>query len=270
MGSTVKKQPFYPHKMPLQSGCGRRSHSCCERGETAVMKDQYRLIFLMPLCLTVGPSVSACITCNKKVREAIFDSTFYPNLLAMLSPFILLTLIVTGLAVFFGKRHTAYISRNGAGKTLNPVPLSTAALVLGMGFGGFMDGIALHQILQWHEMLSNKLPPTDLVAKTVNMFWDGIFHAFCLLVSLAGVVMLWRAGQRTDASRSGRLLAGGLIAGWGVFNIVEGILDHQVLRLHNVREITPNVQAWNFGFLGFSIVLLGVGWALMNRSLAQN
>jgi uncharacterized membrane protein len=28
-------------------------------------------------------------------------------------------------------------------------------LLLGIGLGGFFDGIVLHQILQWHHMLSD-------------------------------------------------------------------------------------------------------------------
>lgn len=43
--------------------------------------------------------------------------------------------------------------------------LAFAAIVLGIGLGGFVDGIVLHQILQWHEMLSNKIPPDTLVNK---------------------------------------------------------------------------------------------------------
>lgn len=229
------------------------------------MKNHYRALLLLPLCLTVGPSLHACITCNKKVQEAIFDSQFYPNLLAMLSPFILLAVIVGGLVWLFGKRYRNPVGVQGPVKVYNPVPLTTAALVLGIGLGGFVDGIVLHQILQWHEMLSNKIPPTDLVAKTVNMFWDGIFHTFCLLVVLVGVVMLWKTGRRSDADRNGNLLWGGLLAGWGLFNILEGIMDHHILKLHNVREITENVPAWNFGFLGFSVVLLGAGWAIMKK-----
>ena len=27
-----------------------------------------------------------------------------------------------------------------------------AGIVLGLGLGGFVDGIALHQIMQWHNM----------------------------------------------------------------------------------------------------------------------
>lgn len=215
---------------------------------------------LLVLCFMLGNALTstACITCNRQLRQAIFDSTFYPNLLTMLSAFIALALIVGLLAGFFKKRYAHHAP--------NPMPLLTAALVLGIGLGGFVDGIVLHQILQWHEMLSAKLPPTTLLAKSVNMFWDGVFHAFCLVVTLIGLGMLWKVGKRQDASRSGNLLAGGMLAGWGIFNIVEGVIDHQILKLHNVREITDNVAAWNFGFLGFSVVLLGAGWALVRRN----
>jgi uncharacterized membrane protein len=28
------------------------------------------------------------------------------------------------------------------------------AFIMGLGLGGFIDGIVLHQILQWHHMLT--------------------------------------------------------------------------------------------------------------------
>ncbi len=132
-------------------------------------------------------------------------------------------------------------------------------MVLGIGAGGFIDGIVLHQVLQWHEMLSNKLPPTTLVNKSVNMFWDGIFHFFTLLVTLTGIILLWNTGRRTDADRSGKLLTGGMLMGWGIFNVGEGIIDHHLLKLHNVREVSSNPEAWNWGFLAFSLLLLFIG-----------
>ena len=54
--------------------------------------------------------------------------------------------------------------------------------VLGIGMGGFVDGILLHQILRWHNMLSTVLPPTTLDAMHTNMLWDGLFHAFVWIV----------------------------------------------------------------------------------------
>ncbi|HEX8356232.1 MAG TPA: DUF2243 domain-containing protein, partial [Segetibacter sp.] len=50
-----------------------------------------------------------------------------------------------------------------------------------------------------------------------------------------------------------------LILGWGLFNLLEGIADHQVLKLHNVREVSANKDLWNYGFLAFAIVLIVLG-----------
>lgn len=51
-------------------------------------------------------------------------------------------------------------------------PLIAGATLIGVGMGGFVDGILFHQILQWHHMLSTPLPPTDLVNVKVNI-WSG-------------------------------------------------------------------------------------------------
>lgn len=138
--------------------------------------------------------------------------------------------------------------------------------MLGIGIGGFVDGIVLHQILQWHEMVSNILPPTTYVAKSANMFWDGIFHAFTLIVVIIGIVLMWKLLFKKDIDKSGKLLLGGLLLGWGIFNIVEGIIDHELLKLHNVREISDNKEIWNLGFLGISIIMLVIGWLLVKVS----
>jgi uncharacterized membrane protein len=132
----------------------------------------------------------------------------------MLLAFVVLGVIVAGLTALTARKHKTWLAANPGGEALSPVPLTIASIVLGIGFGGFVDGIVLHQILQLHEMLSNKIPATNYVGKSVNMFWDGIFHAFCLLVILSGVV-LWKLLRRKDADFSGRLLAAGLLMGWG-------------------------------------------------------
>ncbi len=50
-----------------------------------------------------------------------------------------------------------------------------AGMLIGIGMGGFVDGIVLHQIAQWHNMLSNVVPPHTMDAMRVNMTWDGLF-----------------------------------------------------------------------------------------------
>lgn len=206
-----------------------------------------------------------CTSCNPKIRQAIFDSTFYPNLFVMLSTFVILTILIVVLTMLASRRELARMVHMPPEHRLSSVPMASAAMVLGIGLGGFADGIIMHQILQWHEMLSTKLPPTTLTAKSVNMFWDGIFHLFCLVVVTIGVYQLWKVMSRKDVDHSGRILIGGMLLGWGIFNIVEGIIDHHILQLHNVRESSPYTLVYNYGFLLASVVMTIWGYALIRR-----
>lgn len=146
---------------------------------------------------------------------------------------------------------------------LHRTPLIAAGLLMGAGLGGFVDGIVLHQILQWHNMLSNRLPPDTLVAAKVNMFWDGMFHAAVWVMTAVGLGMLWSVGGRADVPWSGRTFLGALLLGWGVFNVVEGVIDHQLLELHHVQEYTTTKLPWDMAFLAFGALLLAAGWALI-------
>lgn len=134
--------------------------------------------------------------------------------------------------------------------------------------GGFVDGIVLHQILQVHNMLSARLPPDDLVATKTNMVWDGYFHAGVWLVTALGLVALFRAGAERDVTWSGRGLFGAALAGWGLFNFVEGIIDHQILGLHHVVERAPDKLPYDLAFLASGVLLMGVG-ALIVRSASS-
>ncbi len=217
------------------------------------------------LLIGIFSNAFACPLCNEEVKDAIYNSRFYPNLLLMLSAFIVLSVIVGVLVALTNKRYRNTVAANPNLKVLSPVPLFTASIILGIGFGGFIDGIVLHQIFQVHEMLSNKIPATNYIGKSVNMFWDGIFHAFCLIVTLIGVMLLWKLMLREDVDRSGKLLASGLLAGWGLFNIVEGVIDHHLLALHNVIEYAPDHDSGNYTFLGISVCMLVFAWLLMRN-----
>jgi uncharacterized membrane protein len=217
---------------------------------------------ILPVLLLLSSAGYACTTCNKTLQDAIFDSTFYPNLFVMLLAFVVLAVIVVCLAAFASKREKKRLQPGQ--NQLTGVPLIASATILGIGLGGLIDGTFLHQILQWHEMLSNKLPPVTLLNKSVNMFWDGVFHAFCLIVTGVGLWLLFKLLYRRDVIISGRAFNGGLILGWGLFNLVEGIIDHQILKLHNVREVSPDVPLWNYGFLAFALILMAVGSMLIN------
>jgi uncharacterized membrane protein len=217
---------------------------------------------LLAVLLLSGPAAFACTTCNKDLQTAIFDSTFYPNLFIMLLAFLVLGVIVV-ILVFLTSQHEK--KRNLYDQKLTVVPLIAASTTLGIGMGGFFDGTVLHQILQWHEMLSNKIPPVTVINKSVNMFWDGIFHFFCWIVVLIGIFLLTKLFFRKDVIVTWKTFIGGLFLGWGLFNIVEGVIDHQILRLHNVREITTDVNFWNYSFLGISVLFLIIAFILIRK-----
>ena len=151
----------------------------------------------------------------------------------------------------------------------NRRPLIAAALLLGVGIGGFIDGILFHQLLQWHNMLSARLPPRDsIVNMEVNMFWDGLFHAFTWTMTALGLVLLWRAVLRPDVPSCTRTFVGSLALGWGLFNVVEGVIDHHVLHVHHVTE-TAGHLIWDLGFIAFGLALMAGGGKLIAAALLR-
>lgn len=138
----------------------------------------------------------------------------------------------------------------------------SAGILLGIGLGGFIDGILLHQLLQWHNMLSSVVPPVDLVSMKYNMLWDGIFHAGTWLMTALGVALLWRAGGKPSVPWSTQAFVGSLALGWGAFNLIEGLIDHQLLGLHHVHPGRDQL-AWDLGFLAFGALLVLGGAALV-------
>ena len=147
-------------------------------------------------------------------------------------------------------------------------PLS-AGVLLGLGLGGFFDGIVLHQLLQWHHMLTSAGYPADSVRNLrINTLWDGVFHSATYVFVAAGLAVLWRAAHRRHLRWSTRLLVGTLLIGFGAFNVVEGLVDHHVLQLHHVNETVPREQ-WIYSGLAFlawgAAIWIG-GWRFVRSS----
>jgi uncharacterized membrane protein len=142
---------------------------------------------------------------------------------------------------------------------------ASAGILFGVGLGGFFDGIVFHQLLQWHHMVTSAGYPADSVANLeLNTLLDGLFHALTYLCIAAGLVIVWRKANRAHGRWSGRTLAGSLLVGFGLFNVVEGIVDHQLLGLHHVNETAPPAQwmYWDLGFLAWGAAMLAAGWYL--------
>ena len=144
-------------------------------------------------------------------------------------------------------------------------PALRAGLLLGFGLGGFADGIVMHQILQWHHMVSAEVTSATVAGLENNTLADGVFHAVTWAVTLAGslaVVQAWRSGE---VAPPWRLHLGALLAGWGAFNLVDSV-NHLVVGLHHIRDDLGGPLGWDVGFLVLALAQLGAGAGLARAS----
>jgi uncharacterized membrane protein len=147
-----------------------------------------------------------------------------------------------------------------------PRQLWIGGLLLGLGLGGFFDGVVFHQLLQWHHLICSTATcqPTSIADLQRKTFADGLFHAACWVMSAAGATML---GYAPRVDHSGRATLGMMLVGWGVFNLVEGTIDHLVLGIHHVRP-GPHQTIWDIAFLIWGALFVIVGWK-MSRAIHQ-
>jgi uncharacterized membrane protein len=141
---------------------------------------------------------------------------------------------------------------------------AASGILFGLGLGGFFDGIVLHQILQWHHMLSSWYPTTTIENLRLNTLWDGIFHSTTYVFVVIGLYLFWNVAHKNHLYWSGKLLWGTVLVGWGFFNLVEGVVDHEILGVHHVNELVAQGTwiYWDMGFLLWGAAMLIIGWQL--------
>ena len=159
------------------------------------------------------------------------------------------------------------INGRQSGTRVGEPPSRAAGVLYGIGLGGFVDGILLHQILQWHHLVSDvdAYPVTTVVGLQMNTLADGFFHVgswvFVVGASLVTIAQ-WRQGRLPP---SWRFHLGGVLTGWGLFNVAEGLVNHQILGVHHVRDDLGGPASWDVCFLVVSAALVLGGW-LLHRS----
>ena len=155
-------------------------------------------------------------------------------------------------------------------RSIDQTQLRNAGILLGLGLGGFFDGIVLHQLLQWHHMVSSvdRFSPETVPGLRINTLADGLFHAVTYIFTVLGVALLWRA-LRAGEGVTARQLIGLALLGWGLFNVVEGVVDHLLLGIHHVNETVPQDQWiwWDLAFLLWGAAMIAVGWRLWGGSV---
>ncbi|WP_236567976.1 MULTISPECIES: DUF2243 domain-containing protein [unclassified Nocardiopsis] len=119
-----------------------------------------------------------------------------------------------------------------------------------------VDEIVFHQILGWHHFYDRSTPMVGLLS-------DGLLHAGELLALVAGF-FLFADLRRHQALHRGAAWAG-LLLGLGGFQLFDGIVDHKLLRLHQIRygvDLLPYDLAWN----GAALLLLAAGTVVLVRA----
>lgn len=137
--------------------------------------------------------------------------------------------------------------------SVNPVDARgslIATLLLGIGLMAAVDEIVFHQILAWHHFVDRSTPKVGLLS-------DGLLHAAELLMLAAGFRLFNQLSARRALSRLHAWV--GFLAGAGAFQLFDGVVNHKLLRLHQVRyvdQLWPYDLAWN----AFGAVLLIIAW----------
>jgi uncharacterized membrane protein len=125
----------------------------------------------------------------------------------------------------------------------------TAAAITGVGLSGFFDGILLHQVLQWHHLLS--LVPGETWRSIENQILaDGLFHVLMYGVTATGLFLLWRVRRELGGEGIGaRQVGGGFLLGFGVWNVIDVVVFHWILGIHRIRVDVPEPLAYDLGWL---------------------
>jgi uncharacterized membrane protein len=134
-----------------------------------------------------------------------------------------------------------------------------AGYTLGFGMGGFFDGILLHQVLQWHHLLSG-LEDSRFQDVRVQILADGLFHAVMYMTTVVGLRLLWRARSEFSRPRADRLLIANALIGFGAWHVVDAIVSHWALQIHRVKMDSEIPLFWDIAwFTAFGVLFVLAG-----------
>ncbi len=125
------------------------------------------------------------------------------------------------------------------------------AALVGIGGMAAVDEIIFHQLLQWHHFFDHATPAIGIVS-------DGLLHAAELMALVAGFVLLVDLARRQQLIR--RLAWAGVFIGAGGFQLFDGIVNHKLLRLHQIRyDVDLLVYDATWILSGLVLLLIGLG-----------
>ena len=158
------------------------------------------------------------------------------------------------------------------GENVNKRKSTASAILIGIGLAGLIDIIIFHAILQWHHTSSHIIIPNTIEALQTNLLHDGLFLSFSLIITIAGVILLWHASSSNNKNSmlsDKRSFIGLALIGFGGFNTIEGIINHLVLEMHHVIDVAnPLVFDLTFLVVG-GLAFLAAGGLLLRSRKAQ-
>jgi len=122
-----------------------------------------------------------------------------------------------------------------------------------------VDEIVFHQILGWHHFYDRATP-------AIGLLTDGLLHSAELILLVAGFFML--ADLRGRQAFTVRAGWAGFFIGAGGFQLFDGLIDHKVLRLHQIRYDVDNLLPYDILWNIAGAVLLTIGIILARRTRA--
>jgi uncharacterized membrane protein len=132
--------------------------------------------------------------------------------------------------------------------------------MMGVATMAAVDTIVFHQFLGWHHFYDRSTPDVSLLS-------DGLLQTGYLVLLIAG--FFWFADLRRRGTLAPRSARAGFVLGLGGFQLFDGIADHKLLRLHEIRygvDVLPYDLAWN----GAAALLLVVGAVLARWSRGES
>ncbi|MEL4317533.1 DUF2243 domain-containing protein [Leifsonia sp. YIM 134122] len=134
-----------------------------------------------------------------------------------------------------------------------------SGVLFGVGLAAFVDEAVFHQVLHWHHFYDLGTPDIGLVS-------DGFFHALSFFATVAGLFLL------ADLRRRGALWwarwLGGLLVGAGAFQLYDGVIQHKVFGIHQIRydvDLLLYDLTWNI----IAVVMIIVGVVVLGRTRAS-
>lgn len=149
------------------------------------------------------------------------------------------------------------MTSSAAVDTVERRPSMLAAGVIGFAVMAAVDEIVFHQILAWHHFY-------DRSTTQVALMSDGLLHAAELVLLVGG--FFWFADLRRRQALAPRSAWAGLFLGLGAFQLFDGVVDHKLLQVHQIRYGVDNLLVYDLAWNAAGVVLLLIGALLAVRS----